>query len=45
MADGRVQCYGSGLFLKRAFGSGYRLTMTKDGERHNPRRVKDLVRR
>eukprot|EP00095_Tigriopus_kingsejongensis_P007158 maker-scaffold285_size222332-snap-gene-1.18 protein:Tk07158 transcript:maker-scaffold285_size222332-snap-gene-1.18-mRNA-1 annotation:"hypothetical protein TcasGA2_TC002276" len=29
MAEGRVQCYGSSLFLKRAYGSGYRLTMTK----------------
>jgi ATP-binding cassette subfamily A (ABC1) protein 3 len=26
---GRIRCYGSPLFLKEKFGSGYRLTLTK----------------
>ena len=43
MADGQVQCYGSSMFLKKAFGSGYRLTMTKSS-RCNENRVKALIR-
>lgn len=43
MADGKVQCYGSSMFLKKAFGSGYRLTMTK-AARCNERVVKSLIR-
>ncbi len=45
MAGGKVQCYGSSLYLKRAYGTGYRLTMTKDGRRCDERGAKDLIRR
>lgn len=30
MNHGKVKCCGSPLFLKNAFGSGYRLTLTKN---------------
>ena len=30
MTKGNVQCYGSPLFLKRQFGKGYTLTMTRE---------------
>ncbi|TRY81063.1 hypothetical protein TCAL_04547 [Tigriopus californicus] len=43
MAKGRVQCYGSSLFLKRAYGSGYRLTMTK-GPDCDSSKVKNTIR-
>jgi len=43
MAAGKVQCYGSSLFLKRAYGSGYRLTMTKD-KYCNEQGTKALIR-
>jgi ATP-binding cassette, subfamily A (ABC1), member 3 len=32
MAEGRVQCCGSSLFLKQRFGVGYNLTFTRDGK-------------
>jgi ATP-binding cassette subfamily A (ABC1) protein 3 len=41
--SGKVQCYGSSLFLKRAYGSGYRLTMTK-AKHCDERSVKSLIR-
>ncbi len=31
MSKGRVQCYGSPLYLKRQFGKGYTLSMSRGG--------------
>lgn len=42
MAAGKVECYGTSLFLKKAYGSGYRLTMTKS-ELCEADKVKTLI--
>ena len=33
IADGKVVCLGSSLFLKNKFGAGYKLTMVKQGQK------------
>ena len=39
MAKGRIQCYGTPFFLKRRFGSGYRLSLTRNNsDSENDRR-------
>lgn len=43
MAEGMVKCYGSSMFLKKAFGKGYRLTMTKESL-FDSKQVKTLIR-
>ena len=45
MALGKVQCYGSPLFLKRAYGTGYRLRMTKANSSCNSVGVMTLIKR
>lgn len=30
LGNGMLQCYGSSLFLKKTYGSGYRLTLVKN---------------
>lgn len=43
LADGRLRCCGSSLFLKRAFGVGYQLSIEKTvGQRHGNSRDNDL---
>ncbi|KAI4462946.1 atp-binding cassette transporter subfamily a abca [Holotrichia oblita] len=32
LANGRLQCYGSSYFLKKRYGSGYRLVIVKDSQ-------------
>lgn len=32
MAHGELQCLGTSLFLKRLFGVGYTLTLSKSGQ-------------
>lgn len=43
MNHGQVKCCGSPLFLKDKFGSGYRLTLTKDVN-FNQEDMKNMVR-
>ena len=43
MNHGRVKCCGSPLFLKNKFGSGYRLTLTKDTH-FNLTDLEDLIK-
>ena len=43
MNKGKVDCYGSPMFLKREFGSGYTLTMTRDPH-CDVRATKNLIR-
>jgi ATP-binding cassette subfamily A (ABC1) protein 3 len=45
MADGRVKCAGTPMFLKRAFGVGYVLTLVKGRASAHPDEVLALVRR
>lgn len=44
MNHGEVKCCGSPLFLKDKFGSGYRLTLTKDIDNFNQAELENLVR-
>lgn len=37
MAEGRLICLGSSLFLKNRFGVGYNLTIVKSSKEENPR--------
>ncbi|XP_069681460.1 phospholipid-transporting ATPase ABCA3-like [Periplaneta americana] len=37
MDHGRVQCYGTSLFLKKLYGTGYQLNLLKDEGCHVPR--------
>lgn len=36
MADGKLRCCGSSLFLKNKFGVGYRLSVVKKNNEANP---------
>ncbi len=45
MNHGQVKCCGSPLFLKNRFGSGYRLTITKDTSTFSAVAVENLVER
>ena len=37
MAEGKLICLGSSLFLKNRFGVGYNLTIVKNSKEENPR--------
>ena len=39
MANGKLQCYGSPMFLKKRFGEGYHLTIAKN----NPNNETDCI--
>ena len=43
MADGKLQCCGSPLFLKRKFGAGYHLTIAKSGPEIKTEEVTNIV--
>ncbi len=36
MAEGKLICLGSSLFLKNRFGAGYNLTIVKKSKEENP---------
>ena len=43
MAEGKVRCCGSSLFLKQKYGVGYQLTVEKKKSQFQPRISKDLL--
>eukprot|EP00092_Neocalanus_flemingeri_P060351 GFUD01072319.1.p1 GENE.GFUD01072319.1~~GFUD01072319.1.p1 ORF type:complete len:1563 (-),score=388.51 GFUD01072319.1:54-4385(-) len=45
MAGGKVQCYGSPFFLKKRFGSGYSLHITKENIFKNIERCSQIISR
>jgi ABC-type multidrug transport system ATPase subunit len=45
MAEGKLICLGSSLFLKNRFGVGYNLTIVKSVKEENPRIEKYLKER
>lgn len=44
MADGKLQCMGSPLFLKRRYGVGYTLTLVKQSQMHHSEPISTLVK-
>ena len=44
MASGKVQCYGSSLFLKNRYGVGYHMVMVKT-QSCDPIQVKNIVKK
>ena len=39
MANGRLKCHGTTLFLKKTFGTGYNLTFVMKGGRKNQKNL------
>ena len=45
MADGKLRCLGSPMFLKKQFGVGYNLTLIKQDDKASSSNVKTLVKK
>jgi ATP-binding cassette subfamily A (ABC1) protein 3 len=43
MANGKLQCCGSPLFLKKKYGAGYHLTIAKKNEATDVSKITDLI--
>ena len=45
MANGQLQCCGSPLFLKKKYGAGYHLTISKSNNQTDVSKITNLIKR